>query len=46
VPYGLAVFIGGEFRELRLIIPVLLSLLCLYIFLNRAPEDSRHCSPN
>jgi hypothetical protein len=46
VPYGLAVFIGGEFRELRLIIPVLLSLLCLYIFLNRAPEDSRHGSPN
>jgi hypothetical protein len=44
LPYGLAVFIGGEFRELRLIVPVLLSVLCLYIFLGRENEDSGHIS--
>jgi len=39
LPYGLAVLIGGEFRELRLIMPLVLGLLCLYAFLGRANED-------
>jgi hypothetical protein len=37
-PYFLTVFIGGVFRELRLMVPVLLCLLCIYLFLNRAVE--------
>lgn len=39
LPYLLAVFIGGVFRELRLMVPVLLCLLCIYLFLGRASED-------
>lgn len=46
LPYGLAVWIGGEFRELRLLIPVLLCVLCLYLFLSRAPENSMQDIPN
>jgi hypothetical protein len=44
LPYGIAVLIGGEFRELRLIMPVLLSMLCLYVLLSRATEESWHGS--
>jgi hypothetical protein len=46
LPYGFAIWIGGEFRELRLIIPVLLSVICLYVILSRAPEDLRPISTN
>jgi hypothetical protein len=40
LPYGLAVMIGGEFRELRLLIPLLLCVFCLYLFLSRASDNS------
>ena len=46
LPYGFAIWIGGEFRELRLIIPVLLSVICLYVILNRTPGDSQPVSIN
>jgi hypothetical protein len=35
LPYGLAIVMGGDIRELRLVVPVVLSVLCLYVFLGR-----------
>jgi hypothetical protein len=35
LPYLLTVLVGGAFRELRLMVPILLSLLCIYVMLAR-----------
>ncbi len=45
LPYGGAVLIGGEFRELRLLVPLMLSLLCLYVFLDRSTTGSVKADP-
>ena len=39
-PYLLTIFIGSSFRELRISIPILLCLSCVYLFLSRAAEVS------
>lgn len=41
LPYLLAVLIGGMFRELRLMVPILLCILCIYQLLGRtlSPEQ-------
>jgi hypothetical protein len=39
LPYLLTVFIGGVFRELRLMVPILLLILCLYHLLARSTEE-------
>ncbi len=39
-PYLLTIFIGSSFRELRITIPILLCLSCVYLFLSRAAEVS------
>lgn len=44
-PYFLAVSVGGVFRELRLTVPVILILLCTYVFLSRAADaDKSGCN--
>lgn len=40
LPYLTTIFIGSSFRELRISIPILLCLFCVYLFLSRAPEVS------
>jgi hypothetical protein len=40
LPYLLTVFIGGIFRELRLSVPVLLCLVCVYLFLRRETDGT------
>ncbi|MGC9199595.1 MAG: hypothetical protein ACP5E5_11770 [Acidobacteriaceae bacterium] len=40
LPYLVTVFIGGIFRELRISIPILLCLFCVYLFLGREVGDS------
>jgi hypothetical protein len=37
-PYLVTVFLGGIFRELRISIPILLCLFCVYLFLSRAAD--------
>jgi hypothetical protein len=39
-PYLLTIFIGSSFRELRISIPILLCLFCVYLFISRAAEVS------
>lgn len=39
LPYLLTILVGGEFRELRLMTPILLSLLCIYVMLERQGAD-------
>ena len=40
LPYLVTILIGSSFRELRISIPLLLCLFCVYLFLSRAPEVS------
>lgn len=44
LPYGLAILMGGDIRELRLVIPVALSVLCLYVILGRENGELAHAS--
>ena len=37
-PYIVTIFIGSSFRELRISMPILLCLFCVYLFLGRAAE--------
>ncbi len=37
-PYIVTIFIGSSFRELRISMPILLCLFCVYLFLHRAAE--------
>jgi hypothetical protein len=39
-PYLLTIFIGSSFRELRISIPIVLCLSCVYLFLSREAEVS------
>jgi len=39
-PYLFTIFTGGAVRELRITIPILLCLFCVYLFLSRAAEVS------
>jgi len=41
IPYLLAVLISGVFRELRLMVPILLCVLCIYTLLERTYASER-----
>lgn len=44
IPYFFTIFVGGVFRELRLIVPIVLCILCLYVILARTNENIRYIS--
>ena len=39
-PYLLTIILGSSFRELRISIPILLCLVCVYLSLSRTPQGS------
>lgn len=39
-PYLLTIVLGSSFRELRISVPVLLCLVCVYLFLSRATDTT------
>jgi hypothetical protein len=45
LPYLLTVLIGGIFRELRLMVPLLLLTLCIYLLLSRELQPSSNPRP-
>jgi predicted membrane protein len=45
-PYLISILLSGIYTELRLLVPILLCMLCVYIFLRDETQPSLPSAPN